>query len=101
MEKLFLIGSDEDNHSGVVTLVPNEEIWQACGAPNFGAPSHREQWEALQTRFTEQALFAWLTRKYVQESDERQHALGLQYTTAETHDLAAELAAYIQGAISP
>lgn len=40
----------------------------------------------------EQAIFAWLQRKYVQHADDRQEAMGLVYMTAETHDLARELA---------
>lgn len=41
---------------------------------------------------TEGEVFAWLCLKYVQRSDERQAELGLQYTQAETHDLAREIA---------
>lgn len=33
-------------------------------------------------------LFYYLCRKYVQRADARQKELGLQYTEAETHDLA-------------
>ena len=44
---------------------------------------------------TEKAIFEWLCRKYVQRSDEGQKAMGLQYTTAETHDLARELASWL------
>jgi hypothetical protein len=32
--------------------------------------------------------FQFLCKKYVQRADDRQKTLGLQYTTAETHDLA-------------
>lgn len=32
--------------------------------------------------------FQFLCKKYVQHADDRQKTLGLQYTTAETHDLA-------------
>lgn len=42
----------------------------------------------------EDALFEFLCRKYVQRSDDRQRAMGLQYTEAETHDLAKEVAAF-------
>lgn len=42
------------------------------------------------------ALFAFLTTKYVQRSDARQREFGLQYTTAETHDLAIEVARFFQ-----
>lgn len=41
-------------------------------------------------------IFDWLTRKYVQRADDRQKAMGLQYTTAETHDLAHELAKWLR-----
>jgi hypothetical protein len=43
----------------------------------------------------EQALFDFLNRKYVQRSDVRQKAMGLQYMEAETHDLAAEIARFL------
>ena len=43
----------------------------------------------------EATLFAFLCRKYVQRNDARQGAMGLQYTTAETHDLAAQLARFL------
>lgn len=36
----------------------------------------------------EEIIFSRLSAKYVQRADERQKAMGLQYTTAETHDLA-------------
>jgi hypothetical protein len=44
----------------------------------------------------EHLLFEFLCRKYVQASNERQKASGLQYMTAETHDLAAEVARFIE-----
>lgn len=44
------------------------------------------------TRETE--WFAFLARKYVQRADERQKLAGLQYTEAETHDLAKESARF-------
>ena len=40
--------------------------------------------------------FEFLCRKYVQRADERQAAMGLQYTEAETNDLAKECAASAQ-----
>lgn len=40
-------------------------------------------------------LFAFLSRKYVQRQDDRQKAMGLIYTTAETHDLAHEVVAFL------
>lgn len=40
-------------------------------------------------------LFDFLCRKYVQRSNERQQSMGLQYTEAETHDLAKEIARFI------
>jgi hypothetical protein len=44
----------------------------------------------------ETAIFEFLTRKYVQQADERQRDMGLQYMTAETHDLASELARFVE-----
>lgn len=49
-----------------------------------------EQIVALEAR-----LFLFLTRRYVQRADARQEAMGLQYMTAETHGLAADLARFI------
>lgn len=46
-------------------------------------------------------LFALLARKYVQRADTRQKALGLQYTTAETGDLARTLALALSRDILP
>lgn len=51
--------------------------------------------EPLQAEELEAALFEFLRRKYVQSADERQRDLGLSYTTAETRDLAKEVAAFI------
>jgi hypothetical protein len=42
----------------------------------------------------EDELFAFLCRKYVQRADGRQKKMGLQYTEAETHDLAREIARF-------
>lgn len=39
----------------------------------------------------EQDVLAFLNRKYIQRADERQKQMGLQYTEAETHDLAKEI----------
>jgi len=39
-------------------------------------------------------VFALLCRKYVQRSDARQKEMGLQYTEAETHDLAELIAKF-------
>jgi NTP pyrophosphatase (non-canonical NTP hydrolase) len=39
--------------------------------------------------------FNFLCQKYIQKSDLRQKAMGLQYTEAETHDLAKEITNYI------
>ncbi len=47
---------------------------------------------------TENDIFDWLTRTYVQHSDARQRAMGLQYTEAETHDLARGIAELIRNA---
>ncbi len=44
---------------------------------------------------TENRAFLFLLRKYVQSADDRQRAMGLQYTTAETHDLAKEITNFI------
>jgi hypothetical protein len=44
----------------------------------------------------EQAIFAFLTRKYVQRADARQKAMDLQYMEAETHDLTSQLARFIE-----
>lgn len=43
----------------------------------------------------EEQIFAFFEAKYVQQQDDRQQEMGLQYTTAETHDLAKETAAFI------
>lgn len=40
----------------------------------------------------EKTIFEFLQRKYGQSADARQKALGLVYMTAETHDLAKEIA---------
>lgn len=50
---------------------------------------------------TPDLLFAFLNRRYVQRADARQKAMGLQYTTAEAHDLALELADFIQDQLPP
>lgn len=42
-----------------------------------------------------QRVFKYLCQKYVQRSDARQKEMGLQYTEAETHDLAKTIAEYI------
>ena len=39
--------------------------------------------------------FQFLARKYVQRADDRQKLMGLQYTSAETHDLANEIANFV------
>jgi hypothetical protein len=41
-------------------------------------------------------LFGFLCQKYVQRADDRQKAMGLLYTEAETHDLARELSLWFQ-----
>lgn len=48
--------------------------------------------ESPASALSESNWFAWLCRKYVQRADVRQRDMGLQYTEAETHDLAAEIA---------
>jgi hypothetical protein len=42
----------------------------------------------------EQQAFDFLCRKYVQRADARQQSMGLQYTEAETHDLAKQVARF-------
>lgn len=42
--------------------------------------------------------FAVLCRTYVQRADDRQRAMGLQYTEAETHDLAKVMERYARAA---
>lgn len=44
----------------------------------------------------EAAVFDFLSRKYMQREDARQRSMGLVYMTAETHDLARELARFIE-----
>jgi hypothetical protein len=44
---------------------------------------------------TENGLFTFLMRKYTQAQDDRQRAMGLTYTTAETHDLAKEISTFL------
>lgn len=46
-------------------------------------------------RQLEVLLFCFITQKYAQRADTRQKEMGLQYTTAETHDLARELAKFL------
>lgn len=58
-----------------------------------------DEWEALQRAANEQVIYTWLVNNYVQESNERQRAMGLHYTTAETHELARNLAKYLKGMI--
>lgn len=43
----------------------------------------------------EAELFAFLCQKYAQMADARQREMGLQYTAAETHDLAKTLASFV------
>lgn len=49
----------------------------------------------------EAELLVFLNRKYVQHAGERQRAMGLKYMTAETHDLARELARFIESLSAP
>lgn len=57
----------------------------------------KEQREALAAEMLglEILLFHFYERKYIQRSDARQQMMGLQYTEAETHDLAKETARFI------
>lgn len=67
----------------------------------------RQKIEALspeqraQELLTEESIFSFLSRKYVQRADARQQTWGLTYMEAETHDLARELERYIEAALSP
>jgi hypothetical protein len=47
----------------------------------------------------EKECFYLLSRRYVQRADDRQAEMGLQYMTAETHELARFLAAEIACAV--
>lgn len=40
-------------------------------------------------------IFEFLEQKYIQRADARQKEMGLQYMTAETHDLSRELAKFM------
>jgi hypothetical protein len=40
-------------------------------------------------------MFEYLANRYVQRADQRQFSMGLQYTEAETHDLADEVMKYL------
>lgn len=44
----------------------------------------------------EDEIFGMLTRIYVQQADNRHKAKGLQYMTAETHDLAKTMARFFE-----
>lgn len=44
----------------------------------------------------ERLIFDFLCQKYVQRADARQKAMKLQYTEAETHDLAKEIRQFIR-----
>ena len=48
----------------------------------------------------EARLFVFLSRKYVQRADSRQRVLGLLSMEAETHDLAAEIARFVDGGVN-
>lgn len=83
-----------------------DELVLDCGLENCCMPGYHmrsechtpemiEAMEAEHSPLNEQAIFEFLCRKYVQRADRRQKAMGLQYTEAETHDLARELAAFI------
>lgn len=53
---------------------------------------NEELWALAET-----TLFDLLSRKYVQRADARQKTMGLQYTEAETHDLAKVITRAITG----
>lgn len=44
----------------------------------------------------EEELFQFLCASYTQVQDERQRKMGLQYTGAETHDLAREIVRFLK-----
>lgn len=54
----------------------------------------------LEDALSPEAIFAWLCRKYVQRADARQKSMGLQYTEAETHGLAADFSRFAKAALS-
>jgi hypothetical protein len=64
----------------VLELNPNTltETLDAGDSPSPQQPTQEDAW------------FAFLCQKYVQRADDRQKEMGLQYTEAETHDLAKE-----------
>lgn len=70
--------------------MPGEHLRSECHTPEM-----IEAMEAECSPIGEQAIFEFLCRKYVQRSDARQKSMGLQYTEAETHDLAREMSAFI------
>lgn len=68
---------------------------QHCPVRTFNedtAPSTRAQDDAQLLHEVE----AFLRRKYVTRADKRQLAMGLSYVTAETKDLAKEIAKFIR-----
>ena len=65
----------------------SQEHPSGSGGEHQKTSNPQQQLEAL--------LFGFLERKYVQRADARQKEMGLQYTTAETHDLARELAKFL------
>lgn len=76
---------------------PAEQLCEDEGCDHFGTPrvcissSRAQDVEPL----TENGLFAFLCRKYRQHAEARQREMGLQYTTAETHDLAKEIFRFV------
>ena len=51
---------------------------------------------SLENLTVEEKIYDYLCRKYVQKGDIRQRADGLSYMKAETHDLAREIASWIE-----
>ncbi len=89
----------------------DEELVLNCGLDGCCMPGYHlrsechtaEMIQAMEDEYSpvsEKAIFEFLCRKYVQRSDQRQKAMGLQYTEAETHDLAQELAAFFRASHS-
>lgn len=65
-------------------------------ASRDGADSILEEMEEDALAYRVHRIFEFLCGKYVQRADDRQKQMGLQYTEAETHDLARELAKFIE-----
>lgn len=67
---------------------------QVVGEGSREAENLRETIESPGLEGLVERAFGFLCRKYVQRADARQSEMGLQYTEAETHDLARAVAAF-------